>query len=323
MKKLRISIIGAGAWGQALAYTFCQNSHETLLWDKNPHAHLHPCFDNIPNKPKIQKKSQHLFPADILVFVTPSHTAISALENILPYYQEQKAKPAIIIASKGFSPHATDSLFLSENFEKKLFPNALGILSGPSFASEVFDKKPTYVSLATKNQSWGLQAIHELTLPHFDFKLSKDVIGTQISGAMKNLYAIGSGYLKRAEVGDNCIAKYLTLSIEELKDIILSYKASVETLLEPAGIGDLLLTCSSTQSRNFAFGYHLDQENKDKNESLKEGTKLLHALQHIKHTHKLELPIATVICDFLNKKISHNEIIKKITFKSSSNAKAA
>ena len=143
---------------------------------------------------------------------------------------------------------------------KKLFPKSnIAVLSGPSFAIDVLNKKPTAVTIATKAQKLANIAVSLLSNSYFRVYLSKDIIGVQINGAMKNVLAIAAGLTEGLKLGENARAAILARGIKETIRLTEAMGGKKETVIGLSGIGDIILTCVSKSSRNYKLGYMLEK----------------------------------------------------------------
>ncbi len=257
----KISLLGAGSWGTALAILAAQNGCQTLLWGHNP-AH-------IANLKQARKNQRYLpdlnFPenlqvtddlaqaanfSDILLISVPSHAfqhTILKLKNLIQ-------KPVKIVwATKGFNP-ADGSLL--HTLVTNIFPNntPIAVLSGPTFAKEVARNLPTALTIAANNPQFAQELSAILHNSHFRIYTSDDLIGVQVGGAVKNVLAIAAGIADGLGFGANTRAALITRGLNEVMRLGIQLGGKPETLMGLAGLGDLLLTCTDNQSRNRSFG---------------------------------------------------------------------
>ncbi len=258
-----ISVIGAGSWGTAVALALAYQGHQVLLWARNPEhvqdMQQHRCNRRyLPNAP---------FPDNLIVtndlplalntqnllIGVPSH----AFADLLPHI---KTLPTSGIAwlTKGVEPktHRFFSDILSEHFGSN---TPMAIISGPSFAKEVAQKKPTALVVAG-NQDEICR--HWQQLLHSNINrvyVSSDLVGVQLCGAVKNVLAIACGMSDGLEYGANSRAALITRGIHEMTQLGLKLGANVKTFTGLAGLGDLVLTCTDNQSRNRRFGLCIGQ----------------------------------------------------------------
>jgi glycerol-3-phosphate dehydrogenase (NAD(P)+) len=225
-----ITVLGAGAWGQALAQVAAKAGHEVSIWSRQNPAWPKSC--------------------DAVIIAVPAQavrTVIEGLSHHLP--------PVLISAAKGIERES--GLTMAETV-LMLRPNCeFYALSGPSFAADVSTGLPTAVTLAGPTLLKATHWAELLSLPHFRIYPSDDVTGVEIGGAMKNVLAIACGIADGQGLGESARAGLITRSFAELTRYGAEAGAKLETLMGLSGLGDLLLTCGSTKSRNYSFGLKL------------------------------------------------------------------
>lgn len=262
-----IAVLGAGAWGTALAVTFAGNGRPVRLWTRDA--------DHADALTRDRVNAKYLadapFPEDltmasadladvtdgtgIILLVVPSSGLADMADQIAALGHHDVP---LVLASKGVD-EATGQL-LSERIGAAL-PNApLAILSGPSFAAELASGKPTAITLGLKPDSDEMRLLGErlavtMAAPHFRIYLADDPVGVQIGGAVKNVIAIACGVAAGCGFGANTQAALVTRGLAEITRLALSLGGKAETMMGLAGLGDLTLTCSSRQSRNFSYGF--------------------------------------------------------------------
>ena len=240
-----VGIIGAGAWGTALAINIARGGANVVLWSfDGEYKH----FDgvNMPKNLSIVSGAAKLQNADIWLNVTPAAFFRETLHKFVPYYKNQP----IIICTKGADAKTHE--FMSEILKSEL-PNCVdfGILSGPQFAAEVASGAPTGSTLAgTKRVIHAGRAV--LNLAYLDE--TDDVIGAQISGVGKNVIALISGFISVKVASENERALIFTRACDEVIKIGLAMGAKLETFIGLCGLGDLFLSATSKTSRNYAGG---------------------------------------------------------------------
>lgn len=260
-----ISVIGAGAWGTALAATARRAGCQTRLYAREIevaeaiNAGLgNPVFlKDIPLPDGIEASaalSDAVKDADAAILVVPAQfmrATAKDLSAVLP------AGIPVVLAAKGIE-QGTLAL-MSEIAEETLPENPIAVLSGPSFAAEVARGLPVALTLASTDSELGRQLIDTLASKMFRLYQSTDIVGAEIGGAVKNVLAIACGIVEGRGLGDNARAALITRGLAELVRLGRSKGASTETMMGLAGLGDLVLTCNAMQSRNFSFGHALGQ----------------------------------------------------------------
>jgi len=225
----RIAIAGNGAWGQALSHVARTAGHEVGMWSRK--------------QPDVVSFASY----DAIILAVPAQ----AVRDVLGMIKPPKDIP-IIISAKGIEQ--ASAKFMNE-VVADIVPGAhVFVLSGPSFASDVLKAMPTAVTLAAPTLAEAGEWAQALTLPMFRVYGSDDVLGVEIGGALKNVLAIACGISDGRGLGDSARAALTTRGFAELMRFGKKLGAKPETLTGLAGLGDLLLTCSSHQSRNYSFG---------------------------------------------------------------------
>ncbi|GAB5388365.1 MAG: NAD(P)H-dependent glycerol-3-phosphate dehydrogenase [Alphaproteobacteria bacterium] len=262
---MRIGVIGAGSFGTALAVAAKRGGCEVVLWcrseepakamreDKEnsvylPGMLLDPCPDVITTD------VSDLRHCDAIINATPAQHLRVNLERMR---HELRDDQPMIIAAKGIE--LASGKLMSEVLEEA-FPEAIpAILSGPTFAREVAENRPSAITLALSDQALAETLATAIGTPAFRIYCTDDLIGAQIGGAVKNVLAIAAGIVMGRGLGDNARAALITRGLAEMARLGVALGGKRETLMGLAGIGDLMLTASALQSRNCSLGYALGQ----------------------------------------------------------------
>jgi glycerol-3-phosphate dehydrogenase (NAD(P)+) len=296
-----IGVIGAGAWGTALAQVAAQNGPVTL-WAFEPEvaAAINEVRENsaylpgIPLSPEIRATAHiaDLAACDTLLVVTPAQH----MRVIL------KAAPVgdtpLLLCAKGIE---AGTMALMTEVAAESCPDApLAALSGPTFASEVASGLPTAVTLACEDEALGAKLAERIALPSFRPYRSTDLIGAEIGGAVKNVLAIACGIVEGAGLGRNARAALIARGFAEMTRFGIARGARPETLAGLAGLGDLVLTCSSEQSRNFSLGLGIGRGNSaasllSDRRTVAEGAFTAPVLVQAARTAGAEMPIAEAV----------------------------
>jgi glycerol-3-phosphate dehydrogenase (NAD(P)+) len=266
MRMQKIGIIGAGAWGTALAATLARAGRDVILWAREAEvvAAIGSGRENKLFLPGIQLPDTVVATgdmaaacrADAVLLVTPSQALRAVLKQAAPLWQ---AAPAVICA-KGIEEKS--HALMSEIAAEALPGIPLAILSGPTFAAEVARGLPTAITLACADQELGHRLVEAIGTTTFRPYLSDDLVGAQIGGSVKNVLAIGCGIVEGRGLGDNARAALLTRGLAEIMRLAAARGGKPETLMGLAGLGDLMLTATSTQSRNFSLGFAIGEGRK-------------------------------------------------------------
>lgn len=257
----KIAVIGAGAWGTALADLLVENGHEVVLWffDREALAQFEATKINPFLPQKLLSKlvgsgdlAQSLSGAEVVLMVTPCQALPSLLAQMADLIQPEQI---IVNAAKGLIlPEGRLPLELM----KAVWPqNKLVMLSGPSFAAELIEKKVTMVTVAGEDDESVTRVQSIFASNYFRPYAGYDVVGAQIGGALKNVIAIGAGIVDALDGGMNIKAALLSRGLKEIARFGMRLGAVKETFFGLSGLGDLFLTMNSEQSRNYSFGYAL------------------------------------------------------------------
>lgn len=266
-KNSAVTVIGAGSYGTSLAILLARNGHSTLLWGYNPDkmAILQHDRQNRQFLPDISFPDQLQVEADlktavsaspILLIVVPSHVFGSILKQIKPFLRKDSK---IVWATKGLE---VDTGRLLQDVAREILGDKipLAVISGPTFAKEVASGLPTAVTVASTDDQF-LTELQNLFHCSKSFRVysSKDFIGVQLGGAVKNVIAIGAGLSDGLGFGANARTALITRGLAEMMRLGEALGADPATFMGMAGLGDLVLTCTDNQSRNRRFGILLGQ----------------------------------------------------------------
>jgi glycerol-3-phosphate dehydrogenase (NAD(P)+) len=308
-----IGVIGAGAWGTALAMLLADRGHEVTLWmyekdlagetarTRENRVYL-PGFTLPPSVLVTPSLEASVRDKPVVLSVVPSHTVRIVAGQLAPFL----SKEAIIVsASKGIE---LDTLMpLSEVFTDVLparFHDRLCFLSGPSFAREVAQKMPTAVALASYDPAAGRKAQEVMSSAYFRVYTNSDVIGVELAGALKNVVAIAAGVLEGMGFGYNTMAALLTRGLAEMSRLGVAMGGKPATFSGLAGMGDLVLTCTGGLSRNRTLGVRLGRGEKldvimQGTKTVAEGVKTAKAARDLARKYGIEMPIVDEVCQLL------------------------
>jgi glycerol-3-phosphate dehydrogenase (NAD(P)+) len=300
-----VGIVGAGAWGTALAITARRAGRDVLIWAYEPETvaginrkHLNEVYlPGIELDPSIEATARlnEVATCDMLLMVTPAQHVSDIGGELAPYVKEGQP---IVICSKGIE-QATGKL--PSEIIAELMPGAsVAVLSGPSFAAEIARGLPAAVTLATGEEAQGRALSHALSHPPFRCYWSDDVIGAEIGGAVKNVYAIAAGIVAGKKLGASAHAALVTRGFAEMARLATALGARRETLMGLSGLGDLLLTCGSQQSRNMSLGIELGKgrslkEVLDQRLTVTEGVYTASAVVELAAARGIDMPIAQAV----------------------------
>ncbi len=326
MKKQSIAVLGAGAWGTALAIHLALNDHQVCLW-----AHTSVQANKlVKDKENVQYLSGVTFPdslkvtsclnkvidtVDAVLIVVPSHVFRETLTVIVD--EILRKMPHLAWATKGFEPktatmlHEVASQVLGEKIPK-------AVLSGPTFASEVAQGLPTAMVSASASLAEAQYWADIFQSSSFRIYTSSDVVGVEAGGAYKNIMAIATGLSDGLQLGANARAALIARGLIEMNRFAQALGAQAETLMGLSGAGDLVLTCTDDLSRNRRFGLMLAKSDGTVDDVMKgigqvvEGVKAVNAVKKIAADLKLDLPIMEQVYAIINGEIKPRQAVAKL-----------
>jgi glycerol-3-phosphate dehydrogenase (NAD(P)+) len=317
----KVSVFGAGAWGTALANVCGRAGCDVSLWGRDaeelgriqqsrenarrlPGAALHA---RVTCAPELAAAAR----ADVLLAVVPAQ-AIRSLVAALAAAAAPSGAP-LIICAKGIE---RDSGAFLTDVARDVAPGLEpGVLSGPSFAADVAAGLPTAVTLAFSDAKLGQRLSETLSAPGFRLYRSTDVRGVEIGGAAKNVLAIACGVAAGSELGASAGAALVARGFAEIRRYAAAFGARPETLMGLSGLGDVVLTCGSDQSRNFAFGLRLGRGMSVEEASagkLAEGVFTASVLVATARAKAVEMPIAEAVADILDGRVEVADAVRAL-----------
>jgi glycerol-3-phosphate dehydrogenase (NAD(P)+) len=308
----RIAIAGAGAWGTALANTTARAGRKvTLVARSEKSAQAITRQRENPRLPGIRLEDDVVPTADTAAFAEADAILMvvpaQSLRDAVAALPKLKDGTPLVICAKGIEQHTRK--FMSDVVAEVL-PNApIAILSGPSFASDVGRGLPAAVTLAAHDEELARTLALALGATTFRLYHSTDVRGAEIGGAAKNVLAIAASIVAGKKLGASAAAALTTRGFAELLRFARTYGARPETIMGLSGLGDLILTCSSTQSRNYSLGIALGGGGAPLNGTLAEGAFTAAALVALAKEKNIEMPIAAAVEAVLDRSLSIDEAI--------------
>ena len=316
---MKIAIIGAGAWGTALAVAARRAGCDVLIWALEPGvadsiAHDNenrPYLPGVKLDPAIRATNDlgDAAAADIVLLAAPAQ---HFRRTAGPLAGQLAPSTPLIICSKGIEQETL--ALMSEAVSSLFAANPIMVLSGPTFASDVAAGLPTAVTLAADDIDAAQQVANCLSSERFRPYSSDDVIGAQIGGAIKNVLAIGCGIADGRGFGDNARAALITRGLTELTRLCLAKGGRAETMMGLSGMGDLVLTCTGTQSRNYSLGLAIGQDRTladilEERNSIAEGVFTASAAVALAEKLDVDMPIATAVDAVLNRDADIDDVI--------------
>ncbi len=298
----RVAVIGAGAWGTALANLLAGQGVATTIWAYEPEVvesinqrhenELYFAGNRLdPRLTASGELAAVIGGADLLCAVTPSHVTRRVLEQASPHVNQGTL---LVCASKGIE---TDTLDLMHQVAEETVPQATFVaLSGPSFAQEVFEGQPTAVVAAADDDDAARRAQQVFSSPKFRVYTQHDVVGVELAGSLKNVMAIAAGVLEGLGMGHNPRAALLTRGLAEIGRLGEAMGADPLTFAGLAGMGDLILTCTGGLSRNRKLGIDLGRgktldEHRAGVRTVAEGVNTALGASRLAARHGVEMPI--------------------------------
>ncbi len=320
---MKIGVVGAGAWGTALANLLAEKGFHVDLWAFETEVYV-DIMESRQNKlflPGI-RLSENLRPSnnleevaagkEMLLLVMPSHVFRSVAVNLVHYPSE---KTIIVSASKGIEnkTHLTMTGVLQQLLPPRLH-DQIAAISGPSFAKEVAKRIPTAVTVAARKSKVAKQLQATFATPYFRVYTSHDVIGAELGGAVKNVMAIAAGISDGLGLGLNTRAALITRGVAEIQRLGSRLGANPKTFMGMAGMGDLVLTCTGTLSRNWTVGNKLGHGMKldpiiAETRTVAEGVKTTKSVYNMSQKLGVEMPIVEQVYRILYENLAPKEAL--------------
>ncbi len=323
----RIVVLGSGAWGTSIALSLARNGRSVTLWAHSPEAareiveagenkQFLPGFA-LPPEITVTGDNATVAHADIVVSVVPSDFLRATFARLRPHMHSGQI---VVSATKGVE----DATFLrmtqviASSLAEVGLSVPIGAFSGPTFAQEVAEGQPTAITIAFDDHSIAALVQREFSSESLRLYTSSDVIGVELGGALKNVIAIAAGIAAGVGLGYNSAAGLITRGIAEITRLAVACGGRPETLAGLSGVGDLVLTCTGTLSRNRTVGYALGQGRKlpeildSLGGKIAEGVHTTRAALGLARQHRIEMPIAEQMELILEKGKDPREAIKDL-----------
>lgn len=309
----RICILGAGAWGTALAAAFTRQGHAVRIWARRPEIcdeinrlHTNRSYLGDARLPDDLLASADmaaaLQDADIVLFAAPAQTTGDVASQAAPHLS---ADSVLIACAKGIDSRTGQ--MQSEVIAGKLPDHPVGVLSGPSFAADVVRGLPTAVTLAMPGMDAAQSLAQTLSGDAIRLYASDDIAGVQIGGSLKNVMAIAVGICRGGGMGASAEAALITRGYAELVHLAVAMGARAETLMGLSGLGDLVLTCSSELSRNFSYGIAVGSGRDVSGLKLAEGVYTVSIANEIAAKYQISCPVMATAGLVLSGRMSADE----------------
>lgn len=297
---MTIGIAGGGAFGTALGVALARDGHHVQLWARDAAAVAQMQADRanarlpgvtLPDKITISAALDPLFVCDTLLLAFPAQALVPFLQD----HGAQLAGKVLVACCKGIDLQRMTG---PASTIRDLVPDAqAAILTGPSFAADIARGLPTALTIACADDATGMALQQMLSTPTLRLYRTTDIIGTELGGALKNVMAIAAGVAIGAGLGDSARAALITRGFAEMQRLVAQLGGQADTLGGLSGLGDLVLTCTSAQSRNYRFGVALGAGQAFDTTATVEGAATARALRQLALDLDIDLPICTVVAD--------------------------
>lgn len=321
---MKITVIGAGSWGTALALHFSQHGNRVSLWTRNADQvrQMQEARENKRGLPGFSFSETLEVCADLaealkdsgLVLIVTSVAGLRSSAELLKQYGAGHLP--VLAACKGFEQ---DTGLLTFQVLKEVLPDnkKIGVLSGPSFAQELAKQLPCAVVLASENQEWIEELVPQLNTTVMRLYGSTDVIGVAVGGSVKNVMAIATGLSDGLEYGLNARAALVTRGLAEITRLASAMGAQPKTMMGLAGIGDLILTCTGALSRNRRVGLGL-AEGKELHQVLveighvSEGVSTIEEVFNTACKYQIDMPITQTLLQLIRKEMTPQQVVERL-----------
>lgn len=317
---MKVCILGTGAYGLALANMFNQNNNDIVLWskyeDEIKNLKETRCVKSLkdvtlPDFNYTSSMEEAVKDKDLIVIAVPAGAVNDISKELAKYYKNNQH---ICIASKGIEQNTC--LFVNDVLNKYIKTKKLAVISGGTFAIDMYANCPLGLSLATKNKETEYILKKSLQNKYLKLRTTNDIVGIEICGSIKNVIAIASGMLSGMGYPESTSCMFITESLHDIKNLIKALGGNKKTILSFAGFGDLLLTCTSYKSRNYTLGKMIGerrpQEEIDNyiNTTTIEGLYTLKSIYKLLRRKKVKMPIIDLIYNIIFKNTDPSELAK-------------
>jgi glycerol-3-phosphate dehydrogenase (NAD(P)+) len=312
-----VAVIGGGAWGTALASMLAMRDGRSLLWARNAdtveeintrHTNSHYLANiDLPQGLTATQNIADICAADIILSVTPAQSFAKLAQELSHVVPD---KTQIVLCAKGIDRDSGD--FLNEIAGRVFGQKRIAALSGPSFAHDVAKGLPTAVSCAAASFETAQELAKRLSAPNFRIYASDDITGVEAGGALKNVLALAVGVARGLQLGASAEAALIARGFAEMSKLTIAIGGRSETLSGLSGLGDLVLSCSSPQSRNFSYGMAMAQGDSLSNLPLAEGAHSASQALALAKSHHISVPIIEAVNNVLTAKLSAAQAVQEL-----------
>jgi len=320
MNQASITVLGAGSWGTALAMVLARQGRPVTLIARTPEAsrHMQQHRENTNYLPNIRfpdslsinhQKDSALEHSTAVILALPCHASIEIMPSLA------RLNKPVIAACKGLNPHTLERM--DETLLHHIGTEYAAILSGPSFAAEVAQGMPTAITMAASSEKLARHAASFFDDPSFRIYTSTDMTGVAMGGALKNIIAIAAGVAEGLNLGHNTTAALITRGISEISRLAVACGGKPETLNGLSGLGDLVLTCTGSLSRNRKMGMALASgmgihEARSHVGQVVEGERSALAACHLANNMGIDMPITQAVQALLSGNISPQDVVQSL-----------
>ena len=316
--KIKLAILGSGAWGTALGCAMVKAGHDVHIWGRNRKVlneiKTHQRNSQFLDKIKLSEGLEVTYDldeavdgTDIILLVTPAQTISAMVGKLAILLGEEQI---VIACAKGIDRESGKTP--AEIIAKIIDSKYVGALSGPSFALDVARAMPTAVTLAFEDLQRAKEIAILLSSDNFRIYASDDLVGVELGGALKNVLALAVGAARGLQLGASAEAALIARGFGELRRLAGKMGARAQTLSGLSGLGDLVLTASSAQSRNFSYGIALGRGENVAGLALAEGAYSAQIAAKLARDNGIDAPIIQSVSDVLANKITANEAVKRL-----------
>lgn len=310
---MKIGILGTGAYGLALGNIIIDNNHELVMWTKFKEEKelldTTRCNERAIKNFKIPEQiiftndlKEAVNDKDLIIIAIPAAYILELVDNLKPMIKDNN----ILIATKGIENET--GKFINEILEEKLNTKNIAVISGPSFAKDLVERMPAGLSLGSNNEELITIVKKALCNKYIKLRETKDIIGVEACGAIKNVIALAAGMLSGLGANESTKAMLITEAIHDMKEMLKAFDADSKTISSFAGIGDLLLTCNSESSRNFSFGKLIGEQKSEKeieqylNTTTVEGMYTLKSIYKLLRNKKINIEVIDLVYNIMVRK---------------------
>lgn len=314
---MKVGVIGGGAWGSALACVAARAGHETALWCRSAaqateitEHHTNSAYlEELLLDPRVSASDDlaaTLQGSNLLLLAVPAQSLRSVLESLSPVDE----KTTLVTTCKGIDRETAK--LPSDMVASAFGTHAIATLSGPSFATDVVRGLPTAVTVASRSIDVAEQVSSIMSTSEFRCYANDDIIGVELGGSLKNVLALAVGAARGMRLGASAEAALIARGFAEISRLATKFGAKPSTLMGLSGLGDIVLTCSTPQSRNFAYGAALGEGKDLAGMKLAEGAFTASVALQLAKEQGVEVPITSAIVDVLEKRLTAREAVEKL-----------